>query len=147
MKGAGNVGRTVVKALVDARFNVSILTRQESPANIPDNVKVITSDYSPESLVKSLDGQDAVVCTIGSGPALACQNEIIDAAMKAGVKRFIPSEFGGNTQTETDPDFLKLNGVKVQVMNHLKEVAAANPGFSWTGISTGVLFDLVSGAR
>ncbi|KAI9879435.1 MAG: hypothetical protein M1830_008566 [Pleopsidium flavum] len=141
--GAGNVGRSIVKALVEAKFNVSVFTRQDSPTNIPENVAVITTDYTPASLLKCLKGQDAVVCAIGPGPGVAGQMEIIDAAVKAGVKRFIPSEFGGNTQTETSPDFVKLNGVKVEVINHLKEVATASAGFSWTGLSTGVLFDLV----
>ncbi len=145
LQGAGNVGRSIVKALVDAKFNVSVFSRQDSPANVHESVAVITTDYSPASLEKNLKGQDAVVCAIGPGPGVASQMEIIDAAVKAGVKRFIPSEFGGNTQTETSPDFVRLNGVKVQVIDHLKEVATANPGFSWTGLSTGVLFDLVHG--
>jgi uncharacterized protein YbjT (DUF2867 family) len=144
LQGAGNVGRSIVKALVDAKFNVSVFSRQDSPANVHESVAVITTDYSPHRSRKP-QGQDAVVCAIGPGPGVASQMEIIDAAVKAGVKRFIPSEFGGNTQTETSPDFVRLNGVKVQVIDHLKEVATANPGFSWTGLSTGVLFDLVHG--
>jgi hypothetical protein len=37
------------------------------------------------------------VSVVGS-PALASQKDYIDAAVQAGVKRFIPSEFGSDTQ-------------------------------------------------
>lgn len=51
-------------------------------------------DYtSVESLTAALQGQDAVVSTIG-GEALEGQTVLIDATIAAGVKRFIPSDFG-----------------------------------------------------
>jgi hypothetical protein len=40
---------------------------------------------------------DAIVSVVGS-LALPSQLSYIDAALKAGVKRFIPSEFGCDTQ-------------------------------------------------
>jgi hypothetical protein len=42
-------------------------------------------------------GVDAIVSVVGS-LALPSQLSYIDAAIKAGVKRFIPSEFGCDTQ-------------------------------------------------
>ena len=42
-------------------------------------------------------GVDAVVSVLGA-PALTTQKAFIDAAAEAGVKRFLPSEFGCDTQ-------------------------------------------------
>lgn len=42
-------------------------------------------------------GIDAVVSLVGA-PALTEQKPYIDAAVEAGVNRFIPSEFGCDTQ-------------------------------------------------
>jgi hypothetical protein len=44
-----------------------------------------------------IEGIDAVVSVVGS-LALATQISFIDAAIEDGVKRFIPSEFGCDTQ-------------------------------------------------
>lgn len=51
-------------------------------------------DYSLEWLTEALKGQDAVVLTIGSA-VIPEQQTVIDAAINAGVKRILPSEFGG----------------------------------------------------
>jgi hypothetical protein len=59
---------------------------------------------SVDSLASALQGQDAVVSTIGS-LAIESQKILIDAAVAIGVKRFIPSEFGSCT---TNPELQKL---------------------------------------
>lgn len=100
-------------------------------------------DYtSAEALAAAFQGQDAVVSVIG-GAGLGIQNTFVDAAVKAGVKRFIPSEFGVNTRSLPDTGFAKILAAKVATVDHLKTVAAANPDFSWTGVSTGLFFDWV----
>ncbi len=131
-----------MQALVDAGFTVTVLTRPESKANFPPTVKVHKTDYdSPSSLAEALAGQDAVVSTIATA-ALGKQANIIDAAVKAGVKRFIPSEFGLNTQKVTG-GAKKILGGKIVAQEQLQKAAAANPEFSWTGIATSLFFDWV----
>ncbi|EHL00440.1 putative Isoflavone reductase like protein IRL [Glarea lozoyensis 74030] len=51
------------------------------------------------SLIEAFKGHDAVVSALGAG---GLDNEIrmIDAAVTAGVKHFIPSQFGSNTQSK-----------------------------------------------
>jgi hypothetical protein len=44
-------------------------------------------------------GQDAVVSAIATASA-SLQKKLIDAAIKAGVQRFVPSEFGSDTRNE-----------------------------------------------
>lgn len=73
-----------------------------------------------QMLTASLEGQDAVVCTLGMGIDASIHNQLIDAALAANVKRFIPSEFAFdllNPLTRALPVFEN----KLKVMNHLEE--------------------------
>jgi hypothetical protein len=83
------------------------------------------------------------VSTIATA-ALANQEIIIDAAVKAGVKRFIPSEFGINT-TKITGGIAKIFATKIQIQkDRLKKAVEENEGFSWTGVSSSMFFDWVS---
>ncbi|KAF8849516.1 NmrA-like family protein [Acephala macrosclerotiorum] len=138
--GSGNLGPAIVQALLDAGFTVTALTRTESKATFPPSVKVAKVDYtSSSSIAEALKGQDAVVSTIAT-LALTQQGSIIEEAVKAGVKRFIPSEFGLNTQKVTG-GAKKILGTKIALQEQLAKAATANPSFSWTGVSTGLFFD------
>ncbi len=46
-----------------------------------------------ESLKKAFTGVDVVVSTVNGG-GFAVQENLLTAAKEAGVKRFVPSEFG-----------------------------------------------------
>lgn len=141
-QGSGNLGPSVVAALLDAGFGVTVLTRADSGASFPSPVRVHKTDYeSPSALALALAGQDAVVSTIGS-PGLAQQAGLIDAAVTAGVRRFIPSEFGVNTQ-KARGGLRQILRAKLDVQAKLTEAVEANAGFSWTGISTNPFFDWV----
>ena len=79
---------------------------------------MIPVDYSdPESIKNALSGVDVVVSTI-SGEALDVQGKIAEAAKEAGVKLFVPSEFGGVTEGETEGLF----GQKASILDQLKAV-------------------------
>jgi putative NADH-flavin reductase len=132
-----------VKALVDAGFNVTALTRIDSKSLVPSGVKVHKTDYnSAASIAETFKGQDAVVSTIATA-ALGQQQTIIDEAVKAGVKRFIPSEYGVDT-TKISGGVAKILGAKLAAQAQLKKAAEENSHFSWTGISTGLFFEWVS---
>ncbi|RYN65044.1 hypothetical protein AA0117_g12202 [Alternaria alternata] len=100
--GKGLLGSNVLPALVDAGFEVTILGRSENNKHgLPAGVNFGIVDYnSIDSLEAAFRGQDAIVSTVGMG-AISGQKLIIDAAIKAGIKRFIPSDFGALT---TDPN-------------------------------------------
>ncbi|RPA82823.1 NAD(P)-binding protein [Ascobolus immersus RN42] len=91
----------IVSALIAAAFNVTILSRLDTAVEqsaFPPSVVFKSADYaSHESLVEALKGTDAVISLIGA-MGLASQLALIDAAVSAGVKRFIPSEFGSDLQ-------------------------------------------------
>lgn len=66
----------------------------------------------------------------------------MDAALKAGVKRFIPSEYGINTQN-LEGGIGKILSGKTAAADLLKKSARENSGFTWTGLSTSMFFDWV----
>ncbi len=122
---------------------VTALTREGSTATFPAGVASKAVDYSSvQSLTAALGGQDAVVSTIATA-AIAGQQLLVDAAVAAGVKRIIPSEFGVNTRfLGKEPIGTILQG-KIQTLNYIHEKWKQNPSFTWTGISTGLFFDWV----
>ncbi|TVY83400.1 Isoflavone reductase-like protein [Lachnellula suecica] len=136
----GSIGASIFKALVDSsKFNVSVLARPESTAEYAANIKVFRSDYSDSSLVEVFKGQDAVVSALGAAGMFE-QIKIIDAAVQAGVKRYLPSEYGCNTQNEKATALIPAFGFKVKVIEHLKQQEAK--GLSWTAIESGPAFDM-----
>ena len=70
------------------------------------------------------------------------QKRFVDAAVHAGVKRFIPSEFSANSQNEAVLKLLPLFGQKKELIEYLK--IKELEGLTWTGIATSALFDWVS---
>lgn len=131
-QASGALGTPVLKALVDSgKFNVTVISREESKATFPSSVKVVTADYkSVESLTFALRDQDAVVSTVGTDGLLG-QSIFIDAAIAAGVKRFLPSEFGSDL---SNPNAAKLPifGYKVATRNHLEEKIRNGANLSYT---------------
>ncbi|KAH9980930.1 NAD-P-binding protein, partial [Lactifluus volemus] len=132
--GAGNTGSFIIHQLLEHKSagtinNVVVLTRQESKATIEGDAKVIPVDYSNKQSVKgALAGVDVVICTIASA-ALGAQAGIAQAAKEAGVKLFVPSEFGGITAGATDGVF----GQKASVHDQLKALSLPYALF-YTGI-------------
>ncbi|KAL7920331.1 hypothetical protein ACQKWADRAFT_328783 [Trichoderma austrokoningii] len=139
--GSGNIGPSIIKALLESNFEVTAITRLESQATFVDRVDVKRVDItSKEAVQEVLQGQDALVSAISSA-ALDDQKTIIDAAVAARVRRFLPSEYGvDNRRTEErDMGWMVVN--KIKVNEYLDEVAAKNKWFSWTGIACGLFFD------
>lgn len=136
------MGRPILEELVAAGFNVTALTRASSTSTFPEGVTVKKVDFeSSDSLEEAFAGQDAVVSAIAT-VAVGGQRPIIDAALAAGVKRYIPSEFGVNTRLTPGTTIGKILAGKVGVVDYLK--TKESPDFSWTGVSTGMFFDWVS---
>ncbi|KAK7431859.1 hypothetical protein QQZ08_001477 [Neonectria magnoliae] len=94
---SGALGSVVFKKFVESgKFNIRVLKRAGSGSSFPEGTDVVEVDYSSvESLKSALKGQDAVISTLTT-LAIDSQLTFIDAAIAAGVQRFIPSEFGSN---------------------------------------------------
>ncbi|KAI1393075.1 NAD(P)-binding protein [Hypoxylon trugodes] len=138
---SGNLGKEVVEELIKANFNVTAFTRENSTSTFPPNVTVKKVNYqSVESLTTALEGQDAVVSTIAT-VAIGSQTALVDAALAAKVKRFIPSEFGVNTRILGDTAIGTILQGKVKTLDYINGKSQENPWFTWTGISSGLFFD------
>lgn len=66
------------------------------------------------------------------------QQIIIDAAINAGVKRFIPSEFGADTLGKAGE--LAIFQGKSEIRKYLEKKAAEGK-ITWTGIANGPALD------
>ncbi|KAI5991447.1 NmrA-like domain-containing protein [Pisolithus albus] len=103
--GVGNtVGMPIVKSLLSRNAQVIVLTRPSSKKSLPDGVKTVPVDYSDtKALAAALreNSVDVVISTL-SGEGLHAQYKLADAAKAAGVKLFVPSEFGMPTKGATE---------------------------------------------
>jgi hypothetical protein len=70
----------------------------------------------------------------------AAQPVLIDAAIKAGVKRFVPTEFGSNSFHAGAVATFPVLGKKRDVIEGLRGKESAS--FSWTALATGPFLDL-----
>lgn len=137
---AGDVGKSVLLALLaDSTFNVSVLSRTNSNSSFPSKVHVIKVDYSDSNaLTKALIGQDIVISTTG-GETLGNDfgHTLAEAALNAGVKWFLPSEYGADYE---DPfvDTIPVLKSKVALVNLLKKNQSR---MGYTFISSGLLLD------
>ncbi|KAF2169517.1 hypothetical protein M409DRAFT_19932 [Zasmidium cellare ATCC 36951] len=144
----GTLGPFIVNALLDAGFEVTALSRTgrtntqdrgtgKATGTLPSTVKSAQVDYdSQDSLVKALQGQEVVVSNL---PNYESQPSLIDAAIKAGVKRFIPSEFGSNVSGNKNNAALPVfKDGKVAIQKYLKE---REDQISYTLIVNGFFLD------
>lgn len=83
--------------------------------------KITTVDYgSAESLKNAITGADVVISTLNSDPAaLQAQHQLAEQAKAAGVKLFVPSEFGNATDRENPEGIF---AIKQSVHRKLKEL-------------------------
>ncbi|KAL3962538.1 hypothetical protein ACCO45_004061 [Purpureocillium lilacinum] len=137
---AGGLGPTVLnKVVASGVFTVTVLRREGSKSTYPAGITVVDVDFeSPDALKAALAGQDAVISLVGV-PGLAAQTQVIDAAIAAGVKRFIPSDFGSdldNPLTRKLPVFAH----KVQVADYLAE-KSRETALTYTLVSNAAFLD------
>lgn len=135
------MGAPVLKALIDSKkFNITIVTRQDSKSTFPSSAKIVSADYtSVASLTSAFQSQDAVVATVGTD-GQAGQSVLIDAAIAAGVKRFIPSEFGSDIGTAKGAA-LPVYGYKVATRRYLEAKVAAGADITYTYVLNGPFLD------
>ncbi|KAI9924824.1 hypothetical protein MW887_006680 [Aspergillus wentii] len=98
-QATGNIGKIILNALITSNLplTITLLTRHEPPPTptLPPNITLTIqqTDFS-SSLIAAFTGKDTIISAVGA-TAFTEQQKYIDAAVHAGVKRFIPSEFSG----------------------------------------------------
>lgn len=95
-----------------------------------------------ESLTTALKGIDGLVSTVAVA-AIEKQIVLIDAAIAAGVKRFIPSEYGTCT-TSPKLEALPLYASMFTVKQYLQDKAKAG-SLTWTVLACGSFLDFLFG--
>jgi len=134
--GAGQIGSFIIHQLITDKAagtvnDVVVLTRQGSKTTVDPAAKLIQVDYSEkESIKKALTGVDVVISTI-PGAAIDVQPKLAEAAKEAGVQLFIPSEFGGSTEGETEG----YMGAKAKIHDQLKAIGIPYALFYTGGFS------------
>lgn len=93
-----------------------------------------------DSLTAALEGIDAVVSTV-AGTAIKTQTVLVDAAARAGVKHFIPSEYGTVT-TNPKLEAYPLYENVFHIRKHLQEKADAGQ-LSWTVLGCGAFLEFL----
>ncbi|PBP26456.1 NAD(P)-binding protein [Diplocarpon rosae] len=136
----GNLGSAILKELLESRlFEMTVLTREPGNHTFPAEVTVAKVDYTNlESLTEALLGQDALISAVAS-PVVSVQRLLIDAAVKAGVKRFIPSEFGNDTKN-AETRKLPVYAAKVEIEEYL-DTLAVKGAISYTLLYNGPFLD------
>ena len=139
--GTGRLGKYIVASLLDAQFEVTVLTRLGSTSAVPSSTTPAEVDYTSESsLTSALKGQDALVCCITSN-AIAIQPTLFSAAVATGVKRIIPSGYGILQVQPKAKDLPPIQAV-VELQELLISTCKSNPQVSYTVLATGVFLDI-----
>jgi len=157
--GNWELGIAVVNALVPKEFHqnnlnctVAVLTYPQQRLSLPAHVSPYavehkTSDFTPKSLQDAFAGYDIAICTM-SGGDFELQVRIVDALLAAGVRKFIPHEFGHNTLNPGIRARIPSYVGRAKVLEHLQNnISKATSDFDWIGVATGYTLDknLISG--
>lgn len=143
--GTGWVGTQITKALLEKKvFNVKVLIRPDSlekKKDLLDSFKaagatlVEGNTSSTASLTEAFKGSDTVISVLGGdGLYSGEQANILEAAKAAGVRRFIPSEFGFELEDEND----FVLGGKIKLRH-----ALINSGLEYTLIFTSGFYEFL----
>ncbi|KAE8332089.1 hypothetical protein BDV39DRAFT_168154 [Aspergillus sergii] len=136
---SGDIGKVILDGLVaSSSFHITVLSRKESKASFPAGITVCKSNFSDADLEAVFNGQDAVISAVGA-TAFGEQKKIVDAAIRSGVQRFIPSEFSANSQNEAVLKLAPFFSQKKELIEYLK--TKQSDGLSWTAIATSALLD------
>ncbi|CAF0759888.1 unnamed protein product [Adineta ricciae] len=100
--GTGSVGRNIVDAIVaTGKYAVIVFSRQQPSNPVPKGVTLIIVDYNDHyQLHQTLKNVHTVISCIGDldESCRDAQIALLHACLKAGVKRFAPSEWAGSSE-------------------------------------------------
>lgn len=136
---SGAMGAPLVQELLKAKFNVTALTRPDSSNHPPTGAKTVEVNYDDaESLKNALKDQHALISTLGTA-SIEQQHKLFEAAIDAGVKRLIPSEFGCDTLRSPARD-LPVFAPKVQIREAIEQKIKGT-GTTYTWVFNNVFLD------
>lgn len=138
----GQVGFPLTRGLLELGHAVRVLCRNINNEKVKEleneGASILhTKMDSMDSLVETLRGSEVLVCAVPATPEILDESEPLwlEAALKAGIKRFVPTEFGGHTRGMNMGE-----GVLFDKKKKLHEKIFAS-GIGWTFVYTGGIFD------
>ncbi len=100
----GLLGKHILNALITENVPFLVLTRKssDSSSNLPasPNIKIAKVDYEDSAEVSAVlkeNNIDVLISAISTATGAKSQYVLADSAKAAGVKLFVPSEFGNPT--------------------------------------------------
>jgi uncharacterized protein YbjT (DUF2867 family) len=143
----GNLGGRIARALLERGANVRAVVRRRSA---PDKVEelrkrgaaIVEVDFSsPDELVKECSGGSCIVSALSGlrDVIVETQTLLLDAAVKAGVPRFIPSDYSIDF-TKLPPGTNRNLDLRREFREHLDKAP-----ISATSILNGMFTDLLTG--
>lgn len=142
----GQVGTPLTNTLLDLGHDVIAITRSLKDGG-SDKLQVfadkgariveVSNMHDKALLVAAIQGADTLVCAVPGDQTIISELEPIwlEAALEAGVKRFVPTEFGCHTRGLEYGDGI-LFDFKKDLHKKILE-----SGIGWTLIYTGGIFD------
>lgn len=137
--GSGDLAKYIVEEFPKAGLEIVILTRTYKPYLTKEGVQQFVTDYSSTSLDEVLRGCRALISTIvdTSQTYVNIHLQLLAACQRSSsCKRFIPSEFAGNTRDYPDQPayFRNINERVRQALKQQDEV-------EWTIVCIGFFAD------
>ncbi|KAK9708346.1 hypothetical protein K7432_009694 [Basidiobolus ranarum] len=138
---SGFVGHTILKELLkSSNFKSSAFSRIGGKKITVNGVNIVEGDLeNHDSLVKALKGFDVVISAF-AGEGLQKQAQIILAAKEAGVRRFVPSDFGYEYSLNIDGRDKPFVHPVIETKRSIKK-AIADSGLEYTVIHNGYFID------
>lgn len=134
-------GRTMLMDFIhqnkDSKHKIVLISRSEQPEFSAQGVDVRPVDYTNhDQLVKALDGVHTVLSVIGGSPQAIeeAQLALIRACKEAGVKRFAPSEYAGNSN----------EGIDLFAGKKIAWEALKKSGLDYTSFSCGLFMSILA---
>lgn len=89
-------GHIATELLKNSQFNITALTRKGGKSQFQKEIhNVVEVDYDDQkSIVEALRGQDVLITTLAANAPPQLPNKLVDAAVEAGVKWYIPNDWG-----------------------------------------------------
>lgn len=127
-------------------FTLITILQRESSKSIPPHssstkVTTLPNDYPSDAVVSALRGHDALISAL-PGSAVEPHKHLADACIEAGVKRFIPADYGSvDSSDSVVAALVPLYKQKTAVREYLTDLSSRHPEFSWTSLVCGHFFD------
>ncbi|KAK1070716.1 hypothetical protein LTR12_000104 [Friedmanniomyces endolithicus] len=96
--GGRSGGPMASELLKTGRHTVTAITREDSTSTLPPGVQTAKVNYDdPATLIAALQGQDALIITMGTQAPPDTQFKLLRAAAEAGVPWVLPNEWSPDT--------------------------------------------------